>query len=136
MKARVIVEDLEVSPSAVLSEEHKVQTVTRLVWRNSGMNPATFWKVGAILDFPDSYELVQRFLAEPADEECRQRAEMNAQEYAEAQQAARRLKAGISPEDFALYDAGIITGYNPDGSNIPGPNWDQMPQDEDEDDDE
>jgi hypothetical protein len=35
-----------------------------------------------------------------------------------------------------LYDAGIITGYNPDGTYVPGPNWDQMPQDEEDEDDE
>jgi hypothetical protein len=43
------------------------------------------------------------------------------------------LNAGIHPDDFPLFDAGIITGYLPDGNYKPGPNWDQMPTSGDDD---
>ena len=136
MQAKIIRDDIEVSPSAVLSDEEQSQTITRESWRNGQMEPVRFWSLGAILSRPDSYLLVQMGIAEPADDECRQWAGMTSAQMAQAQHAARRVTAGISPEDFPLYDAGIITGYNPDGSYVPGPNWDQMPQDDEDEDDE
>jgi hypothetical protein len=105
-------------------------------WRNGQMEPVRFWKLGAIVSRPDSYMLVRMGIAEPEDEECLQRAAMTPEQARGAQHAARRVTAGISPEDFPLYDAGIITGYNPDGSFVPGPNWDQMPQEDEDEDDE
>jgi hypothetical protein len=136
MQARIIRDDIEVSPSAVLSEDEQIQTVERTVWRNGANQTATFWELGAILERPDSYMLVRMGVAEPADEECRIAASMNAAQRAEAQHAARRLSAGIHPDDFRLFDAGIITGYNPDGTYKPGPNYGQLPQDTDDEDDE
>ena len=136
MQARIIREDIEISPSAVLSEDEQAQTIMVDTWRNGRMEPVQFWRLGAIVSRPDSYMLVRMGVAEPHDEECLQRAAMTPEQAREAQHAARRVTAGISPEDFPLYDAGIITGYNPDGSYVPGPNWDQMPQDQDDEDDE
>ena len=136
MKARIIRDDLEVSPSAVLSEGEQLQTVERVVWRNGANQTALFWELGAILERPDCYMLVRMGVAEPADEECEQWAGMNGQQRQQAQHAARRLSAGIHPEDFALFDAGIILGYNPDGTYKPGPNYDQLPQDTDDEEDE
>jgi hypothetical protein len=136
MQARIIREDIEISPSAVLSDDERAQTVTRDTWRNGMMEPVQFWQLGAVVSRPDSYMLVRMGVAESHDEECLQRAAMTPEQARQAQHAARRVTAGISPEDFPLYDAGIITGYNPDGSFVPGPNWDQMPQDQDDEDDE
>jgi hypothetical protein len=136
MKAKIIVDDLEISPSAVLTEAEEAQTVERLVWRNGADTLAKFWRRGAILERSDSFLLVQMGKAEAVDEECRMAVAMTSAQLAEAQHAARRLAAGIHPEDFGLYDAGIILGYNGDGTYKPGPNFDQMPQDEDDEDDE
>ena len=133
MQARLLRDDIEVSPSAVLSEEEKAQTVERVILRNGQNRPVTFWKQGAILDRPDSFMLVRMGIAEAVDDECRQRASMSAAEFAKAQHAYARLNAGIHPDDFPLFDAGIILGYLPDGTYKPGPNWDQMPQDGDDD---
>lgn len=134
MQARIIRDDIEVSPSAVLSEEERTQTVERSVLRNGIKQPVTFWRLGAILGRDDCYKLVKMGVAEAADEECEQAVSMTTQQLRQAQHAARRLSAGIHPEDFGLYDAGIITGYTPDGQYQPGPNWDQMPKDSDEED--
>jgi hypothetical protein len=135
MKAKIIVDDLEVSPSAVLTEDEQLQTVERVVWRNGADTAVTFWERGAILDRPDCFMLVQMGKADAADEECKLAVSMTSAQLAQAQHAARRLAAGIHPEDFALFDAGIIVGYNGDGSYKPGPHFDQMPQiDEDEED--
>ena len=136
MKARIIRDDLEVSPSAELSEDEQLQTVERTVWRNGANQTATFWERGAILQRPDCYMLVRMGVAEPADEECEQWAGMTGQQRQQAQHAARRLSAGIHPEDFGLFDAGIILGYNPDGTYKPGPNFDQLPTDDEDEEDE
>ena len=136
MQTRIIRDDIEVSPSADLSEAEKSQTVERIVWRNGADTPVTFFKLGAILDRPDSYMLVRLGIAEPADEECRLAASMTTAQRQQAQHASKRLAAGIHPEDFGLFDAGIIVGYNPDGTYKPGPNYDQLPQDTDDEEDE
>ena len=134
MRAMIIRDDIEVSPSVVLSEEEETQTVERVVMRNGAKQSVRFFRQGATLERHDCYKLVRMGIAEPVDDECRQAAAMNGEQLRQAQHAARRLSAGIHPEDFALYDAGIITGYTPDGQYQPGPNWDQMPKDSDEED--
>lgn len=136
MKARIIREDMEISPSADLSDSELAQTVERIVWRNNDNQPARFWRLGAIVERDDSHLLVELGVAEPADEECERAAGMTPDERRAAQHAARRLSAGIHPEDFALYDAGVIVGYNGDGTYKPGPNFDQLPQDTDDEEDE
>ena len=136
MKAMIIRDDIEVSPSAVLSDEEKAQTVERVVMRNGSKQPVTFWRQGATLTREDSYKLVRMGIAEAVDEECRLAASMTGEQLRQAQHAARRLSAGIHPDDFALYDAGVIVGYNGDGTYKPGPNWDQRPKELNEDDDE
>ena len=136
MQAKIIRDDIEVSPSAELTEAEQALTVERIVWRNGRNQPATFWRQGAILTRPDSYMLVRLGVAEPADEECQMAASMTSAQRAAAQHASRRLAAGIHPEDFHLYDAGIITGYNPDGTYKPGPNFAQLPNSTEDEDDE
>jgi hypothetical protein len=137
VKCRVIRDDLEASEPD-LTEEMKTQVCTRDVMRNGEIQPRTFWRHGAIIDHPQAYMLVRQGCAEPADDDCAKRAARSPKQQAEAQYAYERLAKGIHPEDFERYDAGYIAGYNPDGSYIPGPNWDQMPSvtDPDEEDDE
>jgi len=133
MKCRIIREDVEVNV-AVLPEELRDQTVSLEVWRNGEMHPATFWKLGGIIAHPEAYLMVRQGCAEPADDECTKRAARTSEQQRAAQYAYERLSRGIHPEDFEKYDAGYISGYNPDGSYIPGPNWAQMPQETEEDD--
>lgn len=88
-------------------------------------NPDGLLPTGTLIDHRDAYLLVRLGVAEPADEECRQRAGMSKEMMARAQYVYERADRGIVPEDFELYDSGKIVGYNPDGSYIPGPNADQ-----------
>lgn len=76
---------------------------------------------GSVIDHPKAYMLVRMGVAEPADDECRLRAGLSESKMFAAQHAARRTRAGIIPDDFTLFDAGEISGYNPDGSYKPGP---------------
>jgi len=86
---------------------------------------------GEIIEHPDAFRLVQIGCAEPADDECATSHGMTAEQLAAARHAYVRTAAGIWPEDFAAFDAGMMTGYSPDGSPIPGPNYVE-PQEEDE----
>lgn len=126
MKCRVIRDDLEVAPNAP-HEKTEGQIVVRKVMRNSQMTDVVFWKNGAVIDHPQAFRLVQQGCALPADDECQTRCQRSAEQLTAAQMAYERLKAGIHPDDFALYDAGIIAGYNDDGSYKPGQNAAQHP---------
>lgn len=84
---------------------------------------------GTIIDHPDAFLLVRQGCAVAADEECQQKAGMTAGRLAAAQYAYGRTAAGINPDDFAAYDAGLMSGYESDGSWKPGP---ASEQDDDE----
>ena len=136
MKCKIIRGDIEVNESCV-TPEMLPSVVRRDVMRNGVMQSVAFWGVGTVLDHPESYYLVRQGCAVPADQECEIRAARSPEQQRAAQYAYERLNRGIHPEDFAAYDSGWMTGYNPDGMYIPGPNYHEMPQDDgDEDDDE
>jgi hypothetical protein len=84
-----------------------------------------FAPAGTLLDDPNCWLIVKMGQAIPADDECREKVDMTAEQMDAAQKAARRLAAGIAPEDYAKFDEGQIVGYNADGSYKPGPNWKQ-----------
>lgn len=87
---------------------------------------------GHVIDNSDAYLLVRMGFAEPADEECEKAHGKTPEELVGIRHAARRTARGIHPEDFEAYDAGIITGYKPDGSYQPGENWVEPEDEEDE----
>lgn len=123
MKAKVIRDDLEVSRP--VTDGHEEQIVVRNVMRNSRMVDVEFWKNGAVLDHPDAWMLVEAGCAEAADDECSQRVSRTPEQQAAAELAYSRIAAGIHPKDFALFNAGYIAGYLPNGDYKPGPNWDE-----------
>lgn len=79
--------------------------------------------IGTVIEHTQAFRLVQMGAAKPADDECEKAASMSAGQKAAAQQAYKRLEAGIHPEDFEAFDAGHMVGYKPDGSWISGPNY-------------
>lgn len=88
--------------------------------------------VGTIIEHPEAFRLVRLGAAEPADEECAQRANMTTEQMRVAQHHQRRTAAGIHPEDFEAFDRGEMAGYYPDGSFIPGPNASHFRDDDEE----
>ena len=92
-----------------------------------------FAPAGTLYDHPDCFRLVQMGVAEPVDDECRDAAGLNPEQLANAQHAAKRLAAGIMPEDFDRYDAGELLGYDAAGNDIPGPNAKPVTEDDEED---
>jgi hypothetical protein len=125
-KARIIRDDLEVNMDAVKKLGGPVeQVVWREVKRNGRMQSVPFWKRGTVLEATDAFRLVQQGVAEPADAECDRLACRTREQLDAAQHAYERLNRGIHPDDFELFDAGVIEGYKPDGSFLPGKNWDK-----------
>lgn len=130
MQAKLIRDDLEIPKGhpGVSQDFFQKNCAVKTVKRNGRMRHVMFWKEGTMFSTPDCYKLVRQGAALPIDDECREAAGMDAEQMASAQRAYERLSAGIDPEDFELYDAGVIVGYNPDGSFKPGPNFHLLEQ--------
>ena len=120
MKARYIRDVHE--PRQKVVDEHRDE----LVQKEDG---EWYWPEGTVEDHPRAYMLVRMGTAEPDDEECAQAARMTREQMERAQRHADALAKGIQPEDYGRYFAGELAGYNPDGSDIPGPNWIGEPYD-------
>ena len=91
---------------------------------------------GTTIDHAEAYRLVQMGVAEAADRECARAAGVTPEQFEAAKVAYERMSRGIHPDDFDAYAAGLMVGYNPDGSWIPGPNYFPEAEEEDEEDDE
>ena len=91
--------------------------------RQRGDRMVRYWLPGTIIEGPQAFRLVENGDAEPFDTECQERCKhLTPERLAAARYARERVARGIHPEDFDKYDKGLIAGYNPDGSYIPGPN--------------
>lgn len=88
---------------------------------------------GTVIDHQDAYRLVQMGVAEPADRECAEKAGVTPEAFEAAKAAYERVSRGIHPDDYEAYRLGLMIGYNPDGSWIPGPNYFPGAEDDDED---
>lgn len=88
------------------------------VGQRSGRVPA-----GTVLENPHVHTLVRQGIAIPEDDECAKAAGMTPEQMTVAQHARQRVRLGIAPDDFEAFDQGIMVGYKPDGSFIPGPNY-------------
>ena len=137
MKAKLLRDDMEYSgpEEECRDDTHEVEVI-----KNHSPTKIRCWKKGAVVNHPMSYRLVRQGICEPADEECQIKANMTPARMESAQHAYERLERGIHPTDFDRYDRGEMVGYNPDGSDIPGPNaatFDDVDDDtEDEEEDE
>ncbi len=87
---------------------------------------------GRVIDHPMAYVLVQTGMAEAVDDECRDKADRTPEQLQRAQYEYVRRRKGIHPDDFAKYEAGVMDGYNADGTDKPGPNFVEDDEDEEE----
>lgn len=91
--------------------------------RLRGQFPAGVVPRGTVLEHRDCHYLVRMGVAVAEDEECQAATGMSADQTRRAAAAYDRVERGIHPEDYAAFDAGVMLGYHPDGSWIPGPNY-------------
>jgi hypothetical protein len=89
------------------------------------MYPDNTHPKGTVIDHPKAYALVLRGVAEPADDECKAKADPTPEQMERAQFYYDRTEAGIIPDDFQAYADGLMVGYNPDGTWKPGPNFEE-----------
>jgi len=122
MKAKLI-RDARVTPGAPDDDRMEVRDGVR------------YWPEGTVLEDRRAYRLVQMGMAEPADDECTLKACMTTAEMKAAQIKQEMVGKGIMPEDYQRYLDGEILGYDEDGNDIPGPNYIDPDEDDDEDDD-
>jgi hypothetical protein len=80
---------------------------------------------GTILDHPEAWQLVRTGAAKPADEECRIKAGLTDEQMKDHQRRHEADILGITEEDRPDFFAGLMAGYNPDGSKKPGPNYEE-----------
>lgn len=75
-----------------------------------------------LCEAPDVLLWVRMGIAEPADEECARQQNQTREQWEAACRVYDKVSAGIAPEDYADFDAGVIIGYDGEGNPIPGPN--------------
>lgn len=79
---------------------------------------------GCIFEGPIALQLCRTGQASPADEECASAIGKTAAEIEQLQVEYRMNAMGINNrDDRELYRAGVIAGYEKDGTYKPGPNW-------------
>ena len=124
MKAKIIRDDIEVVLDRVLPHQRE-HVIWKTLMRNGKKRLVPHWKQGASMEDENAHWWVRMGFALPDDDECRERAGMTDESLDAAKKAYSRAAAGIHPDDNALFDAGFISGYNPDESYKPGPKWDE-----------
>ncbi len=100
----------------------KVKFRTNLV--GGVLSSIPYFPAGTEYEHPLAHMFVRKGSATPGDEECRTACGMTEEQLAKAQHLYKRNAAGIRPEDWELFDHGVITGYTQDGEYIHGPAWD------------
>jgi hypothetical protein len=114
MKIRLIRDDLNAPPGTV---QEGVVSKNGVLW----------WLKGTIIDVPKraAQLLVGNGDAEPADDEAEAACDGWRNRRADVLVSREMLARGIEPQDRERFRAGELAGYNPDGSEIPGPHWRQ-----------
>lgn len=125
MKCQFVIDiDMDVS-TLDPDQAHKL----KFRWARQGRDnvQVPYFPAGTEYEHPNADFFVRNGIADPADTECEEMVgAITAEQRVLVKKRYRRLAAGIAQEDFALFDAGVILGYNAgDGSYVPGPNWDE-----------
>ena len=129
MKIRYIRSDNGVA-AAYDTPEH-----AELIDRTTGR---PFWKLGAVVevDRRGAQLLVGNGDCEPADDEAEAACGNWRANRASVLLSRDMLANAIDPEDRERYRNGEILGYDADGNDIPGPNWIDTSETEDDEEDE
>lgn len=92
------------------------------------------WKLGAIVevDRRGAQLLVGNGDCEPADEEAEEACKGWKTRRSDVLLSREMLAKAIEPEDRDRFRRGEILGYDADGNDIPGPNWIEPDDSEDE----
>jgi hypothetical protein len=87
------------------------------------------YAAGTIFEGPIALQLCKTGQAAPADDECAAALGKTPREIDVLRVEYEMNNLGINSKgDRDLYRAGVIVGYNADGSHKPGPKWDEYHQ--------
>lgn len=128
MRARIIREDMQLGMSATAYPETDERVVWKTVTQNGRPVKRRFWRLGAEIEDPMVWRLVQCGVAIPADDACREACGLSEDQMAFAQKRYEAVCRGIAPEDYQLFFNKVISGYEDDGSFKKGDNWQAMPE--------
>lgn len=123
----VFVTDVDVNPKT-LSTENKAKVRFRNNTVAGVASSIPYFPKGTEYEHKLAHMFVRKGCAAPADEECHAACGMTPEQLAQAQHLYKRNAAGIRPEDFKLFDDGVILGYEQNGEYIHGPCWDAYQQ--------
>lgn len=139
MKYQLIRNDIEPSypgkPYGWVPDDMREFVETREVFESGKKQMKTYWRSDVVFDNEFGPLSVRQGFAKPMDDECREACGRSPAQIAEGHKAYERTRLGIHPDDFDAFDKGYMTGYQPDGSWIPGPDyakWEAEQQDEEE----
>lgn len=110
-------------PFGWVPDDMRDKVCARKVFQSGRWQDLVFWRTDVVFDHPAGYRMVQNGDAIPMDEECELAAGLKPEQLTVVQYNRERLAKGIAVEDWGAYDAGYMTGYRPDGSWEPGPNY-------------
>lgn len=123
MKCRFVI-DVDVELASMPSEMRR-HVLYRDVKTNRGVKQLPYWPAGTEYETPQAAFFVRQGMAVPADFECQMACGIKLEEMPALQHAYQRQAKGILQQDWELFDAGYIVGYEPDGGYTPGPKWDE-----------
>ena len=141
MKYQLTRNDIEPSypgqPFGWVPDDMRELVETREVFESGRKQQKTYWRSDVVFDNVWGPTLVRRGMANPMDDECAETAGLTPLQIESARLAYDRTNRGIHPDDFDAFDRGYMTGYQPDGSWIPGPayqEWESQQVEEEDDD--
>ena len=125
MKIRFIRSDLQVVTSTALPPDDRMNE----------RDGRYYWNLGAVYEVPKRgcELLVRNGDAEPADDEAEAVCAGWKRDRAKTLFRREALSKGIHPDDFGKFERGEMIGYDAEGNDVPGPNY--IDEDEEEDDD-
>lgn len=126
MKAQIVHHGIRLSRRGLIKQGVKFDEKGRAILRDLPediviVNGKPCWRIGTILDEPDTYQLCIQGVAEPVDDECK--AACGDHNVKEAQRVYPAFAAGIAPEHYEFYLADKMTGYDDDGEIVKTKLW-------------
>jgi hypothetical protein len=110
--------------STMTPEQRKLMRWKPVMSPSGEQVPAAYYPRGTVFEGPQALLLCQTGQATPADKECMQALGKTPEECKQLAVEYEMNSLGVfDKKDRDLYRAGVIAGYNEDGTAKHGPNW-------------
>lgn len=124
MKASLNIDQWADAPNVPKENQHLIKW--KMLPNASGSpRPTAYFPAGSEFIGPQALLLCKTGQATPADDECSEALGLTPDEVKQKAVEYEMNTLGIwDKQDRELFRAGVILGYNEDGTAKPGPNWD------------